>query len=117
MISLLFAGWLLILAGCPTSSLDSSIERITPNHDSSYATGPEGFEPVAKDELQQLNKRIATVLAANRERRLLATDAQGAWQILHGILAYGRQYTILTSAVNKTRSTTYSLAELSKGLN
>ncbi len=50
------------------------------------------------DELRRLNSRVADVLAANRERRLLATDAQGAWQILHGILAYGRQYQILTSS-------------------
>lgn len=45
-----------------------------------------------------LTQRIAAVLDANRQNRVLATDVNAAWQALHGVLAYGRSFTLQTTA-------------------
>jgi len=47
-----------------------------------------------------LTARIDAVLASNLTNRQLSPDTQGAWQILHGILAYGRDFKLQTSQGN-----------------
>ncbi len=54
--------------------------------------------PSDTDEVPVLLKRINTVLTDNLKQRRLSTDVHGAWQILHGVLAYGREFNIRTSA-------------------
>ncbi|MCG8653508.1 MAG: ADP-ribosylation factor-directed GTPase activating protein isoform b [Pirellulales bacterium] len=71
---------LLTLVGCPLSSSSTSTVEV------SQSTG----EPEPLDQLVQ------RTLEANLRGRTLATDTHGAWQILHGILAYGDQFTIET---------------------
>ncbi|TVP99353.1 MAG: ADP-ribosylation factor-directed GTPase activating protein isoform b [Planctomycetaceae bacterium] len=42
--------------------------------------------------------RVGEALRAGREGRQLSTDRHAAWQIMHGVLAYGRGFEIQTSA-------------------
>ena len=60
----------------------------------------------AREPLDQLVRRT---LEQNRERRRLSTETHGAWQILHGILAYGDQC-VLTSPQGPTFALPYLLA-------
>ena len=41
---------------------------------------------------------VANTLNSNLRRRQLSSQTHGAWQIFHGILAYGKQLTIDTPA-------------------
>ena len=52
--------------------------------------------PVPLVDPVSLVSRIDDVLRSNLENRTLSTDQQSAWQILHGILAYGRDLQIRT---------------------
>ena len=49
-----------------------------------------------------LCRRIDAVLAHARDDRRLDASVHGAWQVVHGILAFGRDFPL--------RSTTYSTA-------
>jgi len=61
--------------------------------DPSAAAQPVAATPTQRDDLQQW---VADVLRANRENRRLSTDVNAAWQIMHGVLAYGRELEIAT---------------------
>ncbi len=98
-----------ILVGCPAARQDSESTAIRPPQKSSLKTGPDGVESMTDEQQRALLVRIDAVLDANRQQRLLATDAQGAWQILHGILAYAHDFPILTSA-GETSAVDYILA-------
>lgn len=43
----------------------------------------------------ELCPRIERVLDQTRDGRQLSTSSQGAWQVVHGILAFGEQFTVL----------------------
>lgn len=45
-----------------------------------------------------LRRRVAEVLRAGREERQLSVDTNAAWQVMHGVLAYGREFRIQTPA-------------------
>lgn len=76
--SILLSAFAILLSGCPLSQ--------TP-------TPP----PVPKsDDTVALDTLVAQTLQTNLQRRGLSTDLHGAWQILHGILAYGNQFRIDT---------------------
>ncbi len=66
-------------AGCPLSS-DPAISV-----------------PAPSGETESLDQIVARTLRDNLTNRTLSTDKHGAWQILHGILAYGDQFTIQTA--------------------
>ena len=56
-------------------------------------------ESINQSELPTINpdnlcKRITNILKQTQNERELSTDLQGAWQIVHGILAFGKQFTI-----------------------
>jgi len=54
-------------------------------------------EPLAViggDAESRLRRRIDLVLDQNLTHRRLAVDQQSAWQIMHGVLAYGRDFTV-----------------------
>lgn len=50
---------------------------------------PEPGSPPGSDELDALREALDRVIAAGFERRLSAAE-NGAWQVLHGVLAYGK---------------------------
>ncbi len=65
--------------------------------------------PLAEDPLEPMSLRmvdtatpldvmVAKTLEENRTERSLSTETHGAWQILHGVLAYGDAFTIETAA-------------------
>jgi hypothetical protein len=45
----------------------------------------------------ELESLLSQTLTRNRENRGLSTELHGAWQILHGVLAYGRRFEVDTS--------------------
>ena len=65
-------------AGCPL--VQDPIEPVV--------SGPDTTEP--------LRELITRTLDENLHNRVLSTKTHGAWQILHGVLAYGDQFTIET---------------------
>ena len=56
------------------------------------------LEPIAREleSARPLDELVAQTLDENRIHRRLSTETHGAWQILHGVLAYGDQFTIET---------------------
>jgi hypothetical protein len=50
---------------------------------------------------ETIEDRIARTLEGNRVHRQLSTQTHGAWQILHGVLAYGDQFSMLTPTGEK----------------
>ncbi|MGI9471183.1 MAG: hypothetical protein ACR2NZ_06615, partial [Rubripirellula sp.] len=48
------------------------------------------------DSLESLEALVQDALDRNRNQRQLSTETNGAWQILHGILAYGDQFKVET---------------------
>jgi len=75
------------LAGCPAVQPTKNVQVST-------ASSP------ATSDTQLLARRIDKVLADNLVNRQLSTDIHGAWQILHGILAYGREFRVQTAQGN-----------------
>lgn len=75
----------LLSAGCPAP--------LGPVADSSKPGAPADDPNV---DAVDLVSEVRQVLRANLEGRALATDVHGGWQILHGILAYGKDFEILT---------------------
>ena len=56
-------------------------------------------EPVElSDSSVSLEEQLSTTLEENLQRRGLSTQLHGSWQILHGILAYGKRYQVDTPA-------------------
>jgi len=49
------------------------------------------------DDSAAVQERVSRTLAKNFRDRGLSTDQHGAWQVLHGILAYGQDFVIQTS--------------------
>jgi hypothetical protein len=48
--------------------------------------------------LETTRKRVADVLAREFTQRGLSTSQNGAWQVLHGVLAYGKEFVVQTDA-------------------
>ena len=70
------------LVGCPVSSTPSQ-------------PPPPELE-VAVEVSESLDALVDRTLQENLERRTLSTETHGAWQILHGVLAYGDRFVIQT---------------------
>lgn len=79
---ILLAAWLVGITGCDTT------------------TQAEPFDPssVSKDDLHQ---QIDHALNYTLEHRSLNTQDHAAWQILHGVLAYGRKFPVLVDGEEK----------------
>lgn len=60
------------------------------------AKGPLEPQISEPDGEQPLRKLVAQTLEENRTGRKLSTTTHGAWQILHGVLAYGDAFTVET---------------------
>lgn len=82
-----FAAAILFLAGCP------SISEPQATRQPKDSTVSETVDTDPND-TKKLEARINAVLKSNLENRRLSTDVQAAWQVLHGVLAYGRDFKI-----------------------
>lgn len=56
-----------------------------------------------------LLEQVRRTLLMNKQTRTLTTDVHGAWQVLHGVLAYGQDFEIQTSS-GEQRAAEYLLA-------
>ena len=56
---------------------------------------------VQLDDSEPLRDLVAKTLGVNRQNRYLTVDEHGAWQVLHGVLAYGDQFEIRTGNGNE----------------
>lgn len=95
--SLLFVVMTAILGtvtGCPVTSLPSA--SISGQAARLAAEDPvaDGAAPPALTERERLAQRIDAVLEANLRNRRLSTDVHAAWQIMHGVLAYGPAFKV-----------------------
>ncbi len=94
-VSLLFVGVAGLLVGCPVgqdfdAQIHGEVETVAlPDLSAETAAGVTDWT--------KLRGRLDSVLASNQESRRLSNDVQGAWQILHGVLAYGMEFKIQTS--------------------
>ncbi len=95
-----------LFVGCPTmgdpaaGGLDSA-STSSEGEDSATARpsgddSPAGGEGGDSAELSALVDRVERTLEDNLKRRRLSTELNGAWQILHGVLAYGTEFTMQT---------------------
>ncbi|TWU02579.1 ADP-ribosylation factor-directed GTPase activating protein isoform b [Stieleria varia] len=78
------------LTGCPLSVPESLPQVRTAGSESGQADGN------ADAGEQPLSQLIADTLQRNLQTRALSTQLHGAWQILHGVLAYGREFIVET---------------------
>ncbi|WP_404309214.1 hypothetical protein [Neorhodopirellula lusitana] len=85
----------LSLSGCPTSGLSSLEMSATGLAKPGQSEARGESSPVSGD---QLSKRVDRILRENLDGRRLDVTQQGAWQVLHGILAYGQAFEVETPA-------------------
>ncbi len=93
-----FAILLGLTSGCPVRELPPPVEAQPAAHPDDGAapiTSTASSSGIDRSDLQQW---IPQVLRANREHRRLSTDVNAAWQIMHGVLAYGRDLEITTAS-------------------
>lgn len=78
------------LTGCPTSLPPTELAVTVVDR-------PSAEQPSAQaDQVVPLEQLVEATLQENLQRRSLSASEQGAWQILHGVLAYGDQFTLET---------------------
>jgi hypothetical protein len=84
------AGVLVGMVGCsPTTPTNPSSDS-TDASVASVAGSPDRAPPGGKGETDRnLSRRIEQVLAENLKNRSLRSDLNAAWQIFHGVIAYG----------------------------
>jgi len=46
---------------------------------------------------EAIRREVAEVLRLNRDHRRISSEVNAAWQVMHGVLAYGRDFVIQTS--------------------
>ena len=89
-------GIAILLAGCPTVRepvRDGGVVDLAEASLADPAAAEEGSSGVP----YPLMEDVRRVLAENLEHRQLSAEVHGAWQILHGVLAYGTEFPIETS--------------------
>lgn len=87
-------------SGCPIRELPPPVES-QPTAVQKRGDGELPAETADTSQRDDLRQWIADVLRANREHRRLSTDVNAAWQIMHGVLAYGRELQLATSSGNQ----------------
>ncbi|RLS35706.1 MAG: ADP-ribosylation factor-directed GTPase activating protein isoform b [Planctomycetota bacterium] len=92
MAAVLAVGSLLLLSGCQKTSIP-------------LPAAPSASADADRDELC---RRIDAALAYARDRRLLDASVHGAWQVVHGILAFGAELPLAT-AEGRTQALPYLL--------
>ena len=83
-------------AGTASESEDSASARSGSDHSGSSGDSGASGEVGDSAELSALLDRVERTLEDNLKQRRLSTELNGAWQILHGVLAYGTEFTVET---------------------
>ncbi|MFM8175919.1 MAG: hypothetical protein ACKN81_20455 [Pirellulaceae bacterium] len=84
-----FAGVLVGLVGCSPTMPDSPGSSSTDASVAGIAGSPDRNLPAKEENGRNLSNRIEKVLAENLKNRSLRSDLNAAWQIFHGVIAYG----------------------------
>ncbi len=88
-----------VAIGCPVWELPPTPQGdVTPMGSSASERVTNRSAAGSSESLDELNQRVTQVLRSNRENRRLSTDVNAAWQIMHGVLAYGRELMVFTPA-------------------
>ena len=70
----------------------------------------EQFAATLEDTSPPLRARIAKVLADGRQNRILNTEINAAWQIMHGAICYGRQLEVDTPDRGRVAALDYAFS-------
>ena len=112
---LLFTLAALLTVGCPvatsnsrsstsnvsassTPQLDGAIASTDANDPTPRSSSKAGETDNGKPPVLPLNELVSRTLEQNRRHRQLSSSTHGAWQILHGVLAYGPAFELQTPA-------------------
>lgn len=82
------------VAGCPVTSLPSASISGQAAMLAPEAPVADDAAPPKLTERQRVAQRIDAVLDTNLRSRRLSTDVHAAWQIMHGVLAYGPEFKV-----------------------
>lgn len=88
----------IVTIGCPTSRVDDAALTLVATDSQAVARTPQPSPGTNQPVNEALHSRVADVLEGNLQRRRLATDVNAAWQVMHGVLAYGRDFPVATAA-------------------
>ena len=86
--SMLSASLTLCVVGACTAITGCPLATTSPSDPAAIIAEP--LAVIGGDAESRLRRRIDLVLDQNLTHRRLAIDQQSAWQIMHGVLAYGR---------------------------
>ncbi|MCA9180745.1 MAG: hypothetical protein KDA51_04810, partial [Planctomycetales bacterium] len=90
-----------LLGGCGPALVDMS-------HPSADLV--EQFAASLDNESTSLRERIAEVLADGRQNRILNTEINAAWQIMHGVICYGWQLEVDTPDRGRVSALDYAFS-------
>ncbi|MCC7333799.1 MAG: hypothetical protein IT422_01805 [Pirellulaceae bacterium] len=90
-----------LLGGCGPALVDMS-------HPSTDLV--EQFAVSLDKQSPSLRERIAEVLADGRQNRILSTEINAAWQIMHGVICYGRQLEVDTPDRGRVSALDYAFS-------
>lgn len=89
----------IVAIGCPTSRIDEAdVTLVATESEQAVAITPQPSPGTGQPASETLHLRVADGLKRNLKRRRLATDVNAAWQVMHGVLAYGRDFPVTTAA-------------------
>ena len=71
----------ILLVGCPPAAPIDQVGKVI----------------VPDDESVPIRKLVSETLESNRKDRTLSVDVHGAWQVMHGVLAYGADFEVQTA--------------------
>ena len=109
LVHLMSALAVLLVMGCPSSS-PSSVPHVRQSEQTTKPNAPPA-QPVAQDNAnsslaggdgsnapisESLSALVSRTLEQNLRQRELSSSTHGAWQVLHGILAYGPNFELQT---------------------
>ncbi|HBJ36451.1 MAG TPA: ADP-ribosylation factor-directed GTPase activating protein isoform b [Planctomycetaceae bacterium] len=104
----------ILMIGCPTSRVDDSAVTLIATgvlpriDDSGDAIHPVLTVTADQSATDAVHLRVNETLKTNLQGRRLATEVNAAWQVMHGVLAYGRDFS-LTTASGPQPAVTYIL--------
>jgi len=83
--------------GCPAGRV-SETYLASMATDAATSSAAESAAPSRDREPVGLKQQVSDTLLTNRRNRILSTDVNAAWQVMHGVLAYGREFQVETAA-------------------
>lgn len=85
----------ILMIGCPTSRVDDSAVTLVVT---SFSPAIDETATDVETATEALHGRVSETLKTNLQSRRLATDVNAAWQVMHGVLAYGRDFSVATAS-------------------